>query len=255
MFLCAVARPRFDTSRNQWFDGKLGIWPFFHLVEAIRTSRNRPAGTYMLENLSVNKEVYRRYMATKVIPAIIAKWPQCHRNLAIKIQHDNAKAHRITDHDPEIAAVYAQTELDISLKIQPANSPDTNVLDLGFFNSIQSLQHRKHSNTTGELIKVVKEAFAELQREKLNKIFLTQQKVHEMILLRDGHNDYKLPHLRKDVLARQGQLPLSWPLSDELKAKVKQMQQPQAADEDAIVDEAAREAQCGNRRSSFGSSR
>ena len=27
MFLCAVARPRYDTRRNAWFDGKIGIWP------------------------------------------------------------------------------------------------------------------------------------------------------------------------------------------------------------------------------------
>ena len=27
MFLCAVARPRYDTNKNAWFDGKIGIWP------------------------------------------------------------------------------------------------------------------------------------------------------------------------------------------------------------------------------------
>ena len=26
MFLCAVARPRYDTNKNAWFDGKIGIW-------------------------------------------------------------------------------------------------------------------------------------------------------------------------------------------------------------------------------------
>ena len=27
MFLCAVARPRYDMNKNTWFDGKIGIWP------------------------------------------------------------------------------------------------------------------------------------------------------------------------------------------------------------------------------------
>ena len=27
MFLCAVARPRFNTCSNSWWDSKLGIWP------------------------------------------------------------------------------------------------------------------------------------------------------------------------------------------------------------------------------------
>ena len=26
MFLCAVAMPRYDTRKNTWFDGKIGIW-------------------------------------------------------------------------------------------------------------------------------------------------------------------------------------------------------------------------------------
>ena len=45
MFLAAVARPRWDTIRNQPFDGKLGIGPFISIKEARRNSRNRPAGT------------------------------------------------------------------------------------------------------------------------------------------------------------------------------------------------------------------
>ena len=27
MFLCAVARPRYNMNKNAWFDGKIGIWP------------------------------------------------------------------------------------------------------------------------------------------------------------------------------------------------------------------------------------
>ena len=27
MFLCAVARPRYNTNKNTWFDRKIGIWP------------------------------------------------------------------------------------------------------------------------------------------------------------------------------------------------------------------------------------
>ena len=27
MFLCVVARPRYNMNKNAWFDGKIGIWP------------------------------------------------------------------------------------------------------------------------------------------------------------------------------------------------------------------------------------
>jgi len=58
----------------------------------------------------------------------------------IWIQQDNASAHVPVD-DEEFAAAVAQTGLDIRLINQPANSPDLNVLDLGFLNSLQFLTY------------------------------------------------------------------------------------------------------------------
>lgn len=45
IFLAVVGRPRWETSRNQHFNGKLGIWPFIKYVAAKHGSRNRPKGT------------------------------------------------------------------------------------------------------------------------------------------------------------------------------------------------------------------
>jgi len=42
MFLCAIARPRYDANGNRTFDGKLGIWPFVETAPAQRSSRNCP---------------------------------------------------------------------------------------------------------------------------------------------------------------------------------------------------------------------
>ncbi len=44
MFLCAVACPRYDCGRKQWFNGKIGMWPLVEQVAAVRNSQNRPAG-------------------------------------------------------------------------------------------------------------------------------------------------------------------------------------------------------------------
>jgi hypothetical protein len=41
MFLSTVGRPWFDNGRNQWFNGKLGLWPIAHEVPAQRDSNNR----------------------------------------------------------------------------------------------------------------------------------------------------------------------------------------------------------------------
>ena len=59
MFLCAVNRPRWDTTRNALFDGKIGIWPFTTKEAARRSSRNSPRGTLMTKPLNVTTEVYR----------------------------------------------------------------------------------------------------------------------------------------------------------------------------------------------------
>jgi len=76
MFLCATARPRFDANGECTFDGKIGIWPIIERVPAQRTSRARPAGTLVTKTKNVNKEIYRRLLLEKVIPAIKTKFPR-----------------------------------------------------------------------------------------------------------------------------------------------------------------------------------
>mmetsp|Transcript_7048 Transcript_7048/g.17356 ORF Transcript_7048/g.17356 Transcript_7048/m.17356 type:complete len:289 (+) Transcript_7048:37-903(+) len=51
MFLTAVARPRRCSTTNSNFDGKIGCFPLVKMVEAKRTSRNRPAGTLEMKSL------------------------------------------------------------------------------------------------------------------------------------------------------------------------------------------------------------
>ena len=225
MFLCAVARPRWDTTRNQHFDGKIGIWPFVETVPAARTSRNRPAGTPLMKSINVTADRYKEMIMDKVIPAINSKWPACHRNMIVRLQQDNATPHhQISMDNIQYTHAQAQGMLNGGMMVvpenQPANSPDLNVLDLGYFNSIQSLQHKKNTNNIEELVAAVLQSFLELDRHTLNKVFLSHQQVMTQILLHDGGNDYKLPHMKKNSLARSGQLPVSITITDELRAKI-----------------------------------
>ncbi|ETM34545.1 hypothetical protein L914_18393, partial [Phytophthora nicotianae] len=45
------------------------------MVEAKRSSKNRPAGTPELKCTSIAKVRYKKYLVDKVIPANKAKWP------------------------------------------------------------------------------------------------------------------------------------------------------------------------------------
>ena len=97
MFLAAVARPRYDYEKGEMFDGKIGIWPFAEVVEAKRSSKNRPKGTPELKPiLSVKKETIRKILFENVLSAISSKWPQNKRRQEVPgvvIQLDNAGPH------------------------------------------------------------------------------------------------------------------------------------------------------------------
>jgi hypothetical protein len=206
MFLCAVARPR------PGFDGKIGIWPIGSFRPAQRASRNRPAGTLIWNNQKVTQEVYRRLLTTCVLPAIAAKWPGSDR---IILQQDGAKAH-IKENDEEFHAAVEAWDLGIpiSLMFQPAQSSDTNVLDLGFFCALDAFKQRI-TRTEQELIVAVQEAFDNYPPYRLNYCFLTLMSVCNMILEHDGTNHWRIPHMGKDALTRENNLPLVLEVTDD----------------------------------------
>jgi hypothetical protein len=94
---------------------------------------------------------------------------------------------------------------DIRIVFQPPNSPDMNVLDLGYFRSIQAFQHQHPSNSTGELIANVKKSFVELDKISLEDTFLTHQACMTETLREKGGNNYKLPHIHKSHRRKEGE--------------------------------------------------
>jgi hypothetical protein len=73
----------------------------------------------------------------KVRPAIKLKWPD--RNQGIAIQQDGASSH-IRPNVPDFVASATAQNWNVMLVTQPAQSPDTNHLDLAFFRALQSTQ-------------------------------------------------------------------------------------------------------------------
>lgn len=61
MFLCVVARPKFDPLLNTMFKGKLGIFSFVTKEPAKRKSNKRPAGTLETKPINlINKDVTKK---------------------------------------------------------------------------------------------------------------------------------------------------------------------------------------------------
>ena len=173
MFICAVARPRLLPS-GEWWDGKIGIWPFMELVPAKRNSVNREKGTLEVKPINVNRDVYKQYLLEKIVPAIHELWPGGAPQYHIHIQQDNAPAHILPD-DRDFLKVSHTNGFDLRIRNQPPNSPDFNVLDLGFFRALQSARYHYLANTVEDLIASVNLAWSSMPYTALLKVFITLQ--------------------------------------------------------------------------------
>lgn len=113
----------------------------------------------------------------KFIPRIHERWPIEDRRKPIFIQQDNARTH-VQCGDKEFQEATSKNGFDIRLMCQPPNSPDLNILDLEFFNAIQSLQNKKCSKTVKELVHAVEEPFVQYPTQKA-KLFFYPSIMHE----------------------------------------------------------------------------
>lgn len=207
MFIAVMARPRFDEEGNIKFSGKIDIFLFITKEPAKRSSVNRPAGTLETKAMtSVTRETVKSFLIHKIVPAMKAKWPREDVNKLITIQQDNARTH-VDPNDADFCQVAQQSGFDIRLICQPPNSPNINILDLGFFRALQSLRYKTVARTIDDLTKVVEDTFDIYSVSKSNDIFLTLQLCMREIMKVKGANTYKIPHIGKAALAREGLLP------------------------------------------------
>ena len=158
MFLCVCARPRFRDEVCT-FDGRIGCFPLVHYEPAMRGNERtgRVRGDMVMKPItSITRDVIRDFMINQVLPAIRSKWPREDVGRPIFIQQDNAPSHLKVD-DPEFCAAAKLGGFDIRLICQPPNSPDFNILDLGFFRAIQAIQYKKDAKSVEALVPTVKE--------------------------------------------------------------------------------------------------
>ncbi|XP_021847229.2 uncharacterized protein [Spinacia oleracea] len=206
MFMAAVARPRWGEDGQCEFDGKISIFPFTNSIAAKRTSKNRVKGTIETKPIkSVNQIATRGMLINNIILANKEKWPPHVGEKVVYIIQDNAKAH-ILQADPEWQH-FQQDGFTFVLTQQPPNSPDCNILDLGYFRLIQSLMHKKMPRTVEDLSGEVTDSFKELHPKTLSNVWMTVQFVSNEILKHKGNNDYQLPHNKKKILEDEGNLP------------------------------------------------
>ncbi|XP_021737849.1 uncharacterized protein LOC110704376 [Chenopodium quinoa] len=211
MFMAMIGKPLYDLAGNMLHDGKYGIFPFTYQQLAKKKSKNRDAGTLETKAVqSVTREEIKKMLLTNIIPAIHKQW---HPSLPkdIFIQWDNARPHQIP-RDEEFKAACTAKGFNIQLVFQPAQSPDLNVLDLGLFKVIQSLQYQSFPRKIEELIEKVYEAYEWFDPICNKYSWITTlinflQSVMIMILEKEGGNNFNPPHMGKKKLDNLGLLP------------------------------------------------
>ena len=207
MFVCALAKPR--RINDVWWDGKIGIWPVGKENVAQRDSVNRAAGTVEWEAENIDQAKCKCLLLNDVIPAIVNKWPNFERETTKAcIQQDGAKSH-FKPMDEDFNEEMEALGLDDKIKLcaQPANSPDLNINDLGFFASLQSRYHCTCPRNELELITMVQNSYDDYPISKLNRLWVTLQSCLNEIIKSVGDNKHSIPHMNKAKLERENKLP------------------------------------------------
>jgi hypothetical protein len=205
MFIALTARP--NPARK--FDGKVGIYSCTKIVEAQRNSKNHAAGDLMEVDVSVTAEYYREVMEEKILPGIIKAMPWAGKGgRTLVYQHDGATPHTGKGNNEYWPEMLARKFPGRSIKVvtQPAQSPDLNTLDLGFFNSLAHLADDTDPDSLSDLLDAVEQCYWDYDPDTLERVWQAQFNVYNCILEHRGDNDFKLPHMGVSKRQRAGEL-------------------------------------------------
>ncbi|XP_021748422.1 uncharacterized protein LOC110714231 [Chenopodium quinoa] len=206
MFEVALSRAVHGPNGECLFDGKLGCFPLTEVILAKRSSIHRVVGTLETKPVkNITQSVIRKLFIEQLLPSIKENWPidACG---TIWVQQDNATPH-LQLHDIEFRNATNTDGFNIHLIAQPPNCPDLNVLDLGFFNAIQAIQHQQAPRNVDELVGAVKYAYEIVEPRKVNHVFLSLQYCMLEIMIVHGSNNYIQPHHAKERMERAWNLP------------------------------------------------
>jgi len=113
------------------------------------------------------------------------------------LQHDNARPH-VNGDNPQIQTKARKDGWEIKMMNQSANSPDLNILDLGFFRSVQSIQQRLCAQDIDTLVSAVRRAFAEVSATSLLRNSIILKEVMKCVLDNKGRNCFKIYYSRRN---------------------------------------------------------
>ena len=204
MVLSALAcpMPAFNLS------GKIGNWRFTEQVVAKRDSKNRSRGTIYEKDVNITSKRFLEKILGEVFPTIRRKMHFCTK---VVVQFDNASSHGTANADvlkrlKEDGARKLVNKVTgegyypiIVVKPQPAQSPETNVLDCGVFYSLANRMSKVEREAFGAedlngLWQTLQVKYNEYTPDEIARFWRTKTAMVRQIFLFEGRNGFPVPH-------------------------------------------------------------
>ena len=239
----ALARPEKKEGVG-FYGGTIEMLRCARNVVAKRTSKNHKKGSIYQQDASLNSTMFKEQLTKKFFPAIkknaslLAKSERFANQLKTKnqeyslpegckwadlfFQFDNAPPHcsknkRLT---PIIRKAAARNVVNgayfgpkVRIQYQPPDSPDLNVLDLGFFSKFWIMIHKilknyEHVPTVDDVWEAAQVAWKSVSPVDIEILFRTLYSRMEHVIECNGRNDMPILHgqIRKSVEAEDKEL-------------------------------------------------
>ena len=160
---------------------------------AERSSKRRERGEEYEFDCTIDTEWYKTWYIDVLLPVIKEKMPWL-RSKRVVVQQDGASPHTGKG-NPEIlnSAGMGHGWL-VELVTQPAQSPDLNSNDLGFFASLKSRVWGMNASTVDELVQTIFDQYEEYDGDTLERVWQSLFKVYNQTLSKLGDNDFTVEH-------------------------------------------------------------
>lgn len=233
MFLVALLPPQMSPDNRTYCDGKICCKSFAELRHAVRGSKNRPQGTLEVVGYNVDAESFFEMMTADdgVIASVREKLPWLVNEPlqitlsdgededgaddavvegGVRVRMDNAKPHIGKDNVEKLNTWARNEQINVSFVLQPAQSPDLNLLDLCIFKGLSRAanNYAVHSKNVDDILYNVMHTFEAYPSDTIARAVAFQFSVYREVLKAHGNNTYELPHsnIRKRQLAGEEEI-------------------------------------------------
>ena len=150
-------------------------------------------GERYLVDVTIDSAWYREWYIDCLLSEIKQKMPWL-RNQEIVVQQDGARPHTGKGNLDALRQAGNEGHWSINLIMQPAQSPDLNINDLGFFRSLKTRVLETKFDTVEKMMEVVYDEYERYDAETLERVWQCLFAVYNKVLEELGGNGYKLEH-------------------------------------------------------------